>query len=87
VIRVIADTMHRSGIQKIDVRPFIQLLDSPYETDRNKSLFVLLEAADLPEQNQQIRELAISKLLSLAKLRQPNNHAFAVKLLEKLQVG
>jgi hypothetical protein len=87
VIRVIADTMHRSGIKKIDVRPFIQLLDSPYETDRNKSLFVLLEAADLPEQNQQIRELAISKLLSLAKLRQPNNHAFAVKLLEKLQVG
>lgn len=86
VVRVIASTMHRSGIKKMDVRPFIQLLDSPYETDRNKSLFVLLEAADLPEQNQLIRELAVSKLQSLAKLKQPNNQAFAVKLLEKLQV-
>lgn len=85
VMRVIASTMHKSGIKKIDVKPFIALLDSPYEADRNKALFVLYEAADLPDQNKTIRLLAENKLKLLANLKQPNNKIFAMQILDKIR--
>lgn len=85
VMRVIASTMHKSGIKKIDVKPFIALLDSPYEADRNKALFVLYEAADVPYQNKTIRLLAEAKLQCLAKLKQPNNKVFAMQILDKIK--
>ncbi|OGV25728.1 MAG: hypothetical protein A3F18_01485 [Legionellales bacterium RIFCSPHIGHO2_12_FULL_37_14] len=83
-MRVIANTMHKSGYKKVDIMPFIELLDSPYESDRNKALFVLLEAASLTKQNLAIRLLAEDKLKQLAKLTQPNNKLFAQQILAKL---
>lgn len=85
VVRVIADTMHRSGLKAIAVEPFIELLDSPHETDRNKALFVLLEAADLPAQRESIARLATGALQRLSQLKQPNNRRFAEQLLEKIK--
>jgi hypothetical protein len=83
VMRVIGTTMMRSNHYQIDVRPFIQLLDSTHVSDRNKALLVLFSATQLPEQNKRIRKQGLSKLQQLVKLKQPNNHDFAQKILDK----
>jgi hypothetical protein len=84
VVRVIAQTMHQSGLNKINVLPFVELINSPDESDRNKALFVLLEAAEVPQQKRIINQRASKIIRQLARLKQPNNHAFANLLLNKL---
>jgi hypothetical protein len=85
-LRVIGETMYRSHYTDIDVRPFLKLLLSPYETDRNKSLLVLLSAADAPMQKQVIRELGEPTLKLLAQLKQPNNRLIAEQVLRKITI-
>lgn len=85
-IRVIAGTLNhsKSCLKQLDVSPFIQLLDSPYETDRNKALFVLLAAVENPQLKQKIRQSAKPQLLALSHLKQPNNREPARLILERL---
>ncbi|MCP0914741.1 MULTISPECIES: HEAT repeat domain-containing protein [Legionella] len=84
VIRVIDMTMLRANINKINVEPFIALLDSPYVSDRNKSLFVLLQASKNGETQKILIEKAGNKLLALLKLKQLNNHEIAYAILKSL---
>ncbi|MCX7114691.1 MAG: HEAT repeat domain-containing protein [Gammaproteobacteria bacterium] len=85
-MRVIFDTMRHAKLSRIDVHPFIQLLRSPYETDRNKALCVLLMAMERVENKKIIQKEALTDLQKLAKLKQPNNRDFALHILEKLGI-
>ena len=84
VIRVMGSTMRTADIHKIDVLPFIRLLDSPFDTDRNKSLVVLLSAADDELSKKIIIQKSGPQLLDLLRLKQPNNHLIAYALLKKI---
>ena len=84
VMRVIGDTMRHAKRYEINVHPFIQLLNSPYETDRNKALVVLTMAMKWPENKKIIKKEAWESLQHFVKLKQPNNHDFAVSLLKQL---
>ncbi|KTD61694.1 HEAT repeat domain-containing protein [Legionella spiritensis] len=84
VIRVIGGTMSKSGIHDIDVNPFIELLDSPENTDRNKAFYVLLNAAESDKAKKLIIQKGGKKILKLLQLNQPNNHKLAYELLQKI---
>jgi hypothetical protein len=83
-IRVMSQTMEKAQITHINVEPFLNLLNSPYGTDRNKALS-LLASAPL---DKKARTLIIYKgkkdLLALLHLKQPNNHDWAYLLLKKI---
>jgi len=84
VMRVIGATLEKAKMTQLDVSPFLDVLHSPYTTDRNKALYVLLALAN----NQDAKHLIIKKggdtLVALLKLKQPNNHGFAYMLLKKI---
>lgn len=81
-IRVIGETMQRANIVEIDVYPFLNLLSSPYDTDRNKSLYVLLQAAKIDSNKSIIIQKGAHNLLAMLMLKQPNNHDLSYKLLK-----
>ena len=84
VMRVIATTMVKAKINTIDVMPFLDALDSPYATDRNKALYVLFVASNDKKSQGVILQKGGAKLLSLARLKQPNNHYWAYGILKKI---
>ena len=83
-MRVIGTTMYKAKIYNIDVLPFLNLLDSPFDTDRNKSLLVLLSAANVTSSKELIIREGKKQLVSLLRLKQPNNHDMAYALLKKI---
>jgi hypothetical protein len=83
VMRVMAETVEKSHA-KIDPLPIIAALDSPFTTDRNKALYVLIAAADNPLYHPVLREKSSEKLISLLALHQPNNSEMAHLLLKKI---
>lgn len=83
-MRVIGETMRKAKIYDIDVNPLITLLDSPYDTDRNKSLFVLSEATKSTTSKAVIKQQGFEKLLNLLALKQPNNHELAYQILKTI---
>lgn len=84
VMRVIGATMMKSKINDIDVMPFLDALDSPYTTDRNKALFILFTAVDAQQLKAVILQKGGDQLLALLKLKQPNNHDWAYQILKKM---
>ncbi len=84
VMRVIALTMETAKISDIDPMPFIEALDSPYTTDRNKALFVLYAATASEKARLIILHQGGMRLLDLMQLKQPNNHDSAFVILKKL---
>lgn len=84
VIRVMSETIEKAQINHINVEPFLNLLNSPYGTDRNKALSLL---ANTPL-DKKSRLLIIHKgqkdLLALLHLKQPNNHDWAYVVLKKI---
>jgi hypothetical protein len=83
-IRVIGETMNRANISDINIIPFLNLLNSPYNTDRNKALYVLLVAAESPSSKKLIIQQGSRNLLAMLKLKQPNNHDISYQLLKKI---
>lgn len=83
-MRVVGETMRRANISKIDVVPFLNLLNSPYDTDRNKSLYIILEAANSTTSQSIIIQQGRENLLGLLKLKQPNNHKLSYRILKKI---
>lgn len=83
-MRVIGETMKKAKIHEINVMPFLKLLDSPVNTDRNKALLVLLNAANSSSSKQLIIREGTKQLVSLLRLKQPNNHEMAYDLLKKI---
>ncbi len=84
VMRVIGTTILKAKISDIDPRPFLDALDSPYTTDRNKALGILSVTSDMPSAHQLILKEGGQRLLALLRLKQPNNHDFAYLILKKL---
>lgn len=83
-MRVIGATMEKAKLNKIDVMPFLNALDSPYVTDRNKSLCVLTSIVDNPVSRNIVIQKGGDKLLAILQLQQPNNHDFAYIILKKI---
>jgi hypothetical protein len=84
VMLIIATTMGVEGIHQIDTKPFLNFLDSPYATDRNKALGILLEATTSPVEKRIVVERGGEKLINLLLLKQPNNHELAYLILKKI---
>jgi hypothetical protein len=83
-MRVIGLTMEKAKINEIDPIPFLTLLDSPYDTDRNKALLVLLQAVGTTKSNDVIAQNGKDRLISLLRLKQPNNQRLAHLVLKKI---
>ncbi len=83
-MRVINETMHKAHIHQINVEPFLSLLDSPYDTDRNKALLILHNAADSKAVKQLIIRDGKARLIALLHLKQPNNHDAAYTILKQI---
>lgn len=84
VLRVIAATLYRAHLSDIDSLPFIALLDSPYVTDRNKALNILIVLAANPREKIKIIQYGGKQIVALLSLTQPDNHDLAYTLLKKL---
>lgn len=82
VMRVLAATITKANITDINVIPFIQQLDSPYVTDRNKALYVLAAIANSDTAKREIIKHGREKLLQVLRLKQPNNHEIAYLILK-----
>ena len=84
VMRVIAETVARAQMIDVDVRPFLNALDSPYTSDRNKALYVLSTLVASDEAKRITLQLSGDNLLALMRLQQPNNHDLAYAILKKI---
>lgn len=84
VMRVISATMSKAHISDINVEPFLDLLNSPYGTDRNKALGTLFEATASKSAKEIIIQKGKENLLALLRLKQPNNHEYAYLILRKI---
>lgn len=84
VMRVIGETVGNAHITNLDIMPFIDALDSPYTTDRNKALLVLSNAMQSKALRKELLEKGSDKLLALIQLKQPNNHDLAYSILKKI---
>ncbi|MCR9191291.1 MAG: HEAT repeat domain-containing protein [Gammaproteobacteria bacterium] len=84
VMRVMASTLRQSHLQTVDPAPFIALLNSPFVSDRNKSLHILYSLADSAKNQHTILQTGGQYLLRLLKLSQPNNHDITYLLLKKI---
>ncbi|MBA2649510.1 MAG: HEAT repeat domain-containing protein [Legionella sp.] len=83
-MRVINETMNKAHIHEINPLPFLSLLDSPYDTDRNKALLILINAANEKKSRELIIQHGKASLISLLRLKQPNNHKDSYTLLKKI---
>lgn len=83
-LRVIALTLLKSRLTNIDCMPFITLLESPFVTDRNKALSILLGLVDDPVNKEKMIRYGGHGILSLLHLSQPDNHDLAYALLKKM---
>lgn len=84
VLRVMATTLYKAHLSQMDSGPFIRLLDSPYVTDRNKALSILIMLAEDPNAQAQILQQGGAHLVDLLRLTQPDNHDLAYTLLRKV---
>lgn len=83
-MRVLATTLQKSHILDFDVMPLLVLLDSPEESDRNKSLWMLYSLVDSKTIALTVINNGGAKLIELLKLKQPNNHNIAYQILKKI---
>ena len=84
VMRVIGETISNAHITSLDIMPFIDALDSPYTTDRNKALLVLAKVTGSKALRKEMSEKGGDKLVSLIQLKQPNNHDMAYYILKQI---
>jgi len=84
VMRVIGSTLQKTSVSHLDVTPFLDALDSPYISDRNKALYVLSSVAKSKDVQQQILAKGSDRLLALIRLKQPNNHDLAYFILKEM---
>jgi len=83
-MRVIAQTIAKGKLLYINLLPFIDALDSPYDTDRNKALAVINLTMGVPSQRHVVIDNAKEKLLALLRLNQPNNGDIAYDILKRI---
>ncbi len=84
VMRVIGETIAKAKINNVNMEPFLDALDSPYTSDRNKALLVLLNGANSKASRDIILQKGSNRLIALMRLKQPNNHQTAYLILKKI---
>lgn len=84
VMRTLGTTLYKANIRRINVMPFLRLLDSPYATDRNKALYIISKAVEAKQSRALLIHHKGETLLSLLRLKQPNNHDMAYLILKKI---
>ena len=84
VMRILSQVAEeRTGVA-IPIRPFLDALDFPDTTDRNKSLATLDALTGRPENKGILLREAGPKLVRILRLLQPNNHDYAYGILKKI---
>ena len=83
-LRVLGATIQTAKMTEIDVTPFLGLLNSPDETDRNKTLWVLLTVSKSKKAKPILIQKAGENLIQLLALKQPNNHEMAYMVLKEI---
>ncbi len=83
VSRVIGMTLLKAKSVDLKAKPFLELLKSPYITDRNKALFVLYNLSRSSKARNDYIQFS-SRLLALFELKQPNQHDMAYMILKQL---
>ena len=84
-MRVIADMARHHPEVEVPLDPVLDALDYPATTDRNKAAAILtglLEREHSTVDRRRVIERAGATLLAMLRLRQPNNHDFAFRILE-----
>ena len=83
-MRTISSTMSKAKIYDVNPLPFIQLLDSPLVTDRNKSLLVLKQISKSDKHKYEIIKYGKDRLIANLRLTQPNNHNESYTILKEV---
>lgn len=84
VMRVISGTLTTAKIHDINPRPYLTLLSSPSDLDRNKALLVLVSASESKANQSIIIKEGGQQLIALLELKQPNNHDPAYDVLKNI---
>jgi hypothetical protein len=85
VLRVLSDVAFRHPEVDLPVRPFIDALNFPETTDRNKASAVLASLSRKEGNKEILRREATEILQKMAKLRQPNNRDHAEAILKNIE--
>ena len=83
-MRVLAFMVEHRGWTDIPLGPVLRMVDGPTTTDRNKALAIVAGVADDPALADRIVREAGPALVALLRLRQPNNHDFAYRILRSV---
>ncbi len=84
VMRVLAATLMKSATTTIDIKPVVDILNSPFEAERNKALAILLAASGAENNKKFIISNTQDNLIKLLALKQPNQHEMAYLLLKQI---
>lgn len=84
VLRVVAETIRKNHITTLDIDPLLPLLDSPLDSDRNKTLLILMHLKPTPDVTKKLCQRSGRYLIALLRLKQPNNHTPTYLLLKKI---
>lgn len=83
-MRVFAEmAMHHPEVE-IPLAPVLDMLDFPDTTDRNKASAVLASLVKKKELAPEIKQRSGKTLIAMLRLKQPNNHDFAIQILNTL---
>jgi hypothetical protein len=86
-MRVIAEVAAYHPAVDVPVEPVLDALELPATTDRNKAaaiLAALVERPDGARLHDAVARRAGATLLAMLRLRQPNNHGFAYRILRAI---
>lgn len=84
VMRVLADLAKERNDLAIPIDPFLEALDFPETSDRNKALATLACLATKPANKEALIRKAGASLIRILRLLQPNNHDFAYAILKEI---
>lgn len=84
-MRVVGATVSSRTLEQLPLHKILLALNYPELTDRNKAAFIIssIAAHDVTTHKQIIMESG-GTLINLLKLKQPNNHEFAYKILKTM---
>lgn len=84
-MRVLGAIVSKKEIKGLDIDAILNALDYPNVTDRNKAAYVLLNIVlKDPSIHKKIIQKSGNTLIHLLKLKQPNNHDFAYRILQEI---
>lgn len=84
VVRVFTDLASKHPEIEMPIEPFLQALQFPTTTDRNKAAYTLVPLSRKKRNKRLIVDRAGSTLIEMLKLQQPNNHEPAYEILKNI---